>query len=352
MSDPSGAVIQGALVTLVDSNKGYDFKETTDDSGRYLFRQVPPGTYAVSVEAKNFQPQRKEGVSLSINQNASVDFSLKVGAAAQTVDVTAVGLELQTQDAVTGQVVDRNLINNLPLINRRVFDLAFLAPGVTIADEQCVGCTATNFISNGSRNSTADVVIDGVTTSNFEQNSGIMSATYTPSVEAVEEFKVQQSNFSAEFGFTGSSIVNVVTRSGEIPTTEASTNSCGTISLTRTIGLPTTLAMPVHRSVRITLVPRLVDPFEKIRHFSSWTTMARAPEVSRPLVQAYRARPKESAISANCAHCEEPASTPAGSARIRLVSSGTHLKAHILTRMKAVRSGPYSSRTTIWRQAN
>src|SRR6185369_9676393 len=69
-------------------------------------------------------------------------------------------------------------------------------------------------ISNGSRNSTADVVIDGVTTSNFEQNSGIMSATYTPSVEAVEEFKVQQSNFSAEFGFTGSSIVNVVTRSG------------------------------------------------------------------------------------------------------------------------------------------
>ena len=214
VSDPSGAVIQGAQVTLVDSNKGYDFKGTTDDSGRYLFRQVPPGTYAVSVEAKNFQPQRKEGVSLSINQNASVDFSLKVGAAAQTVDVTAVGLELQTQDAVTGQVVDRNLINNLPLINRQVFDLAFLAPGVTIADEQCVGCTATNFISNGSRNSTADVVIDGVTTSNFEQNSGIMSATYTPSVEAVEEFKVQQSNFSAEFGFTGSSIVNVVTRSG------------------------------------------------------------------------------------------------------------------------------------------
>jgi len=61
VSDPSGAVIQGAQVTLVDSNKGYDFRETTDDSGRYLFRQVPPGTYAVSVEAKNFQPQRKEG---------------------------------------------------------------------------------------------------------------------------------------------------------------------------------------------------------------------------------------------------------------------------------------------------
>jgi hypothetical protein len=109
-----------------------------------------------------------------------------------------------------GKSSTRNLINNLPLIGRGVFDLAFLAPGVTIADEQCVGCTATNFISNGSRNSTADVVIDGVTTSNFEQNSGIMSATYTPSVEAVEEFKVQQSNFSAEFGFTGQACVNVL----------------------------------------------------------------------------------------------------------------------------------------------
>jgi len=214
VTDPTGAVIQGAQVTLVDSQKGYDFKATTDESGRYLIRQVPPGAYALTVEAQNFQKQRKEGITLSINQNVSLDLSLKVGAAAQTVEVTAAGVELQTQDAVTGQVIDRGFINNLPLINRDVFNLAFLAPGVTIADNQCVGCTATNFVSNGSRNSTADVVIDGVTTSNFEQNSGIMSATYTPSVEAVEEFKVQQSNFSAEFGFTGASVVNVITRSG------------------------------------------------------------------------------------------------------------------------------------------
>jgi hypothetical protein len=214
VTDSSGAVIQAAQVMLVDAQKGFEFKATTDSSGRYLFRQVAPGTYALSVDAQNFQSQRKEGVSLAINQNASADFALQVGAAALTVDVRAAGVELQTQDAVTGQVVDRRFINDLPLISRNVFDLAFLAPGVTIADNQCVGCTATNFVSNGSRNSTADVVIDGVTTSNFEQNSGIMSATYTPSVEAVEEFKVQQSNFSAEFGFSGASVVNVVTRSG------------------------------------------------------------------------------------------------------------------------------------------
>ena len=177
-------------------------------------RQLPPGNYNITAESANFQGQRKDGVVISINENASVNFSLKVGPATEVVNVKTTGAELQTEDAVTGQVIDRNFINNLPLLDRQVFNLAYLAPGVTIPDNQSVNCMTTNFISNGSRNSTADVVIDGVTTSNFEQNSGILSATYTPSVEAVEEFKLQQSNFSAEFGFTGSNIVNVVTRSG------------------------------------------------------------------------------------------------------------------------------------------
>ncbi len=214
VSDPSGAVVPGVKVSLVDAEKGFSFNGTSDSEGRYIVRQVPPGKYNISVEASNFETQKKDNVVVSINENASVDFTLRVGAASQVVEVQAAGVELQTQDAVTGQVVDRSFINNLPLISRAVFDLAYLAPGVTIPDNQCVGCTTTNFISNGSRNSTADVLIDGVTTSNFEQNSGILSATYTPSVESVEEFKLQQSNFSAEFGFSGSNVVNVVTRSG------------------------------------------------------------------------------------------------------------------------------------------
>ena len=73
---------------------------------------------------------------------------------------------------------------------------------------------ANNFISNGSRNATADILLDGVSSTNFEQNSGILAPTYIPSVDAVQEFKVQQSNFSAEFGFTGATVVNVLTRSG------------------------------------------------------------------------------------------------------------------------------------------
>jgi Carboxypeptidase regulatory-like domain/TonB dependent receptor len=214
VTDPSGALISGAHVTAVDQDKGFSFPATTESNGRYVVRLLPPGRYAVSVEAAGFRSERKEGISIEVNQNVGVDFALKVGASTQIVDVQAGGVELQTQDAVTGQVVDRRFINDLPLIDRDFADLTFLAPGVTEVDTQCPGCMVNNFISNGSRNATSDILLDGVSATNFEQNSGILSPTYLPSVDAVEEFKVQQSNFSAEYGFSGATLVNVVTRSG------------------------------------------------------------------------------------------------------------------------------------------
>jgi hypothetical protein len=214
VTDPSGAVIPAARVSATDQDKGFSFTAVADSSGRYLLRPIPPGKYKILAEATNFQGQRKEGVSVEVNQNVSVDFTLKVGAANQVVDVEAGGVELQTQDAVTGQLIDRRFVNDLPLVGRGVLDLAYLTPGITEVDTDCQGCMANNFISNGSRNATADILLDGVSSTNFEQNSGILAPTYVPSVDAVQEFKVQQSNFSAEFGFTGSTLVNVVTRSG------------------------------------------------------------------------------------------------------------------------------------------
>jgi len=97
----------------------------------------------------------------------------------------------------------------LPLINRAVFDLAFLSPGVTPPAGASFGPnnSANNFISNGSRNATADIIMDGVSTVNYERNSGIQLALYTPSVDAIQEFKVQQLNFSAEIGFSGATVM-------------------------------------------------------------------------------------------------------------------------------------------------
>src|SRR5208337_4436603 len=214
VGDQSGALIAEADVTLVDAEKGFTFTAKTDDKGRYLFRSVPPGTYNLSVKATGFKDQARSGIKVDVTQNIGADFTMSVLGTKETVTVSTAAPVLGTEDAVTGQVVDRKIINDLPLNGRDVWNLAFLAPGVTDVDAACMGCSANNFISNGSRNATADILMDGVTTTNYEQNSGIRVDTYTPSVDAVEEFKVQETNFSAEYGFSGATIINMLTKSG------------------------------------------------------------------------------------------------------------------------------------------
>ncbi|HWJ49303.1 MAG TPA: carboxypeptidase regulatory-like domain-containing protein, partial [Candidatus Udaeobacter sp.] len=215
LTDASGAVVQGASVMLSDEEKGFNFITTSDSSGHYLFRSVAPGLYSITVDAKGFAKAASTPFKVDVNQNATTNLTLKVGAQSQTVEVGAQAQTIQTEDAETGQVVNRRFINNLPLIDRNVASLTSLAPGVTEMDDQChEPCLGTNFVSNGSRGATADILADGASATNSEPNGGITSATYLPSPEAVEEFKVQQTNFSAEYGFSGASVVNMITRSG------------------------------------------------------------------------------------------------------------------------------------------
>src|ERR1700704_117342 len=215
LTDPTGAVVQGARVVLTDQQKGFTFATTSDNSGRYLFRSIPPGLYMVSVDAQGFGKTQSARFKVDVNENATANLSLKVAGGTQTVMVEAQAQAIQTEDAETGQGVNRRFINNLPLIDRNVISLVNLAPGVTEMDDQCgADCTGTNFVSNGSRGSTADILTDGASVTNSEPNGGITAATYLPSPEAIEEFKVQQTNFSAEYGFSGASVVNMITRSG------------------------------------------------------------------------------------------------------------------------------------------
>ena len=214
LTDSSGAVVQGAKVTLTDQAKGFTFNATSDSSGRYFFASIPPGVYSVSAEMQGFAKGVQNGLKVNVSENATANITLHVAAATQTVQVEAQTQALATEDAVTGQVINRRFINNLPLVDRYVMDLTYLAPGVTSMDDQCPNCGGTNFVSNGSRGATADILMDGASITNFEPNGGVTEATYTPSPEAVEEFKVQQSNFSAEYGFSGASVLNMITRSG------------------------------------------------------------------------------------------------------------------------------------------
>ena len=215
ITDPTGAVVPGAKVLLTDQAKGFVFNAKTDSSGRYLFPSIPPGMYTVSVETEGFQKEVRTGIKVDVTENATANLRLKVASATQSVEVSEQAQQLNTEDAVTGQVVNRKFINDLPLVDRYVLDFVSLGPGITnVSDQNSVSDTGTNFVSNGSRGASADILMDGASITNFEPNGGITYVTYTPSAEAVEEFKVEQTNFSAEYGFSGASVVNMITRSG------------------------------------------------------------------------------------------------------------------------------------------
>ena len=216
VTDPSGAVVPGAKIAVVDQDKGYTYNAVSANDGRYDIRSLPPGRYQLTAEAPGLQKTTRTGIVLNVGQNAEVNVTLQVSTASQTVEVSAAAEQLGTQDATTGQVVNRTFINDLPLVSRGVFNLAQLAPGVTQPPGSSFGLNQSpvNFVSNGGRNSTSDIIIDGISETNYENNSGITNALYTPSIDAVQEFKLQQNNYSADQGFSGNTVLNVILRSG------------------------------------------------------------------------------------------------------------------------------------------
>lgn len=216
VTDPSGAVVPGVKVELTDVNKGYDYNTTTDAVGRYVLTNLLPSTYKLTVAAGGFKTYIRDGITLDVGTRISADVKLEIGATAQSVEVTGTVALLGTQDSVTGQQVDRALINDLPLVGRAVFDLAFMAPGVIQAPGATFGPSngGNNFSSNGGRNAITEVLIDGVAATSYEPNTAINTLLYTPSVDAVQEFKIMQNNYTAEEGFTGNTYINMVLRSG------------------------------------------------------------------------------------------------------------------------------------------
>jgi len=143
-----------------------------------------------------------------VQQQATVDIELKVGSVATSIDVQASAPLLNTTSATLGQVVDNRLIQSVPNNGRNPLSLVALAPGI-------VGSTGgVSFISNGVRNNSAEVLMDGGALTSVEQNGGITDVKYAPTSDVVEEFKVQTNFFSAEFGNTGGTIINMVSKSG------------------------------------------------------------------------------------------------------------------------------------------
>ena len=218
VTDPSGAVVPAVAVKLTDVNKGYDYTATTNETGRYLLRSLPPGTYRLTATAAGFKASVREGIVLDIDQNTNLDVHLEVGQPQESVQVLEQAPLLATQDAVQGQTLNQNFVNDLPLLGRWALDLIRLAPGVTRHAGEGIGDPGSpdmnNIVVNGSRNSNADVLVDGVTANVTVSHGGVQGTVETPIVDAVQEFKVQ-TNFTADVaGYTGNSVINLVVRSG------------------------------------------------------------------------------------------------------------------------------------------
>ena len=215
VTDPSGAAVAAAKITITDSERGTNHPTTADESGRFVLSALPPGNYVMTIEAPGFKKFVSGRLSLLVQQQATVDAQLQVGDIATSVEVEAAAALVNTTQSNLGQVIENKYIISLPNLGRNAMGLTYLTPGVVGSGGRRAGAdNSTNFVANGSRNSTSDVLIDGVTVVTVEQNSGITDLKFSPSIDAVQEFKMQTNFFAAEYGQTGGAVVNMITKSG------------------------------------------------------------------------------------------------------------------------------------------
>jgi hypothetical protein len=216
VTDASGAVIGGGKVTLTNAGTGASLTTTTDSDGTYKFSPVRIGTYKLDATSQGFQTISQKEVTVTIGSNVVVDFTLKPGSATETVEVTAAAPVLQTQDASVGQVIDSRNVNNLPLNGRNFTFLAQLVAGVNSPQADTRGNAASGaFAANGLRPAQNNYMLDGID-NNSDTVDFLNGTNYVvlPPVDAVQEFKVQTSDFSAEFGRSGAAVLNATIKSG------------------------------------------------------------------------------------------------------------------------------------------
>lgn len=215
IQDPSGSVVSNAEVTLTQIETGLERRGRSDSNGQYLFLSMPVGPYSLKTSAPGFSSFEQRGIRLNVNTASTLNVNLKVGAVSEAVNVTADAQMVQTQSGTLGQVVQQRYIEELPLNGRNAATLIRMVPGAVTG----VGTTNAGYANtsetisisvNGSRGNEVNYRLDGASHMDSVTN---LNATY-PNPDALQEFSVQTSNFSAQYGNFSGAVVNLVTRSG------------------------------------------------------------------------------------------------------------------------------------------
>jgi len=214
ITDPSGSAIVGASITLKNTATGTTYTATSNDRGFYAVANVPPGSYELAATSSGFANYKQTGIVLTVGQTATINVPLQVASKGEVVVVTTEAPEIEPTRSEISQVVSTQQVESLPISNRVFTDFALLTPGVA-SSRTSLGTTFTEFevtqISfGGMRSFSNEITVDGADFVNSA--SGIQRST--PPQEAVQEFRVVNNSFGAEYGRAMGGIVNIVTKSG------------------------------------------------------------------------------------------------------------------------------------------
>ena len=215
VTDPTGAVIAKATVTATDVEKGVKRSTESDSSGQYQLPSLPPATYDISAKIAGFEAELHKGVIVNIGQTSVIDFHLRVAAASEQVEVTAAPPVVDTERGSQANVVDQQYIQDLPIDRRDYLTYTLLLPGVsdatsTVGTDFHVRQTPQSGLSfYGSNGRGNNVTVDG---GQFNGDSG--AAEVNLSQDAVQEFQINRSNYSAELGAASGASINIVSKSG------------------------------------------------------------------------------------------------------------------------------------------
>src|SRR5580704_7141920 len=216
VQDASGAVVPNAKVTLLNKDQGLSLETATQANGEYTFTPVRIGNYSLSVTASGFSTTTQENLQVSVAQHLQVNIQLKTGATTETVEVNTVPPLLQTEEGSVGQVITERTINSLPLNGRNFTFLAQLGAGVNTPQADTRGNAASGaFTANGLRPAQNNYLLDGI--DNNSDTVDFLNGTnfiVLPPVDAIQEFKVQTADFSADLGRAGGAVLNATIKSG------------------------------------------------------------------------------------------------------------------------------------------
>jgi hypothetical protein len=215
VKDPTGALVSNAKVTVTDVERGTNFSATTNDAGEYVAGPLRVGRYTVTVEHSGFKKAVSEPVSLDVQQRIAVNVTLQVGQITEAIQVSGAAPLLETETSELGQVVDNKRVANLPLNGRNFAQLALLTAGTAPSEPGARDEGGFGFSANGARSLQNNFLLDGVdNNSNLPDLLNETNYVIQPSVEALEEFKVQTNAYSAEFGRGNGAIINATIKSG------------------------------------------------------------------------------------------------------------------------------------------